>query len=1025
MLELLRSGNYGSLAVSGMPALDRVRLDVSVVTASDLLVSNNYGQVNIGADLRIGGTAQRPAVSGRVSLREGGQLFFGGNTYRLQRGTVDFVDASGIRPDVNFTAETRIGSHDITLTVTGTPDRLKTELTSEGLTQNDIVSLLVTGRTVSETGAEQSTAARDQALSLLSGDILGFAGRAVGLDTLRLTRGEPVDPLATDPSLTSPATDPAARVTLSKSLSRQVEIILSQSLRQSGGLTWVAIYRPVPSIELRGVSYDDGSRSYDAFHRLTFGGGATLRAAPRPRATRVAAIRFTGSPGFDDRDLGSRLTLREGHAFDFFKWQEDRDRLQRLYHGRGYLEARVATSRDAAGEGRVSLTYDVTRGPKTVLEVTGMSLPAAVRDHLRARWADAVFDGFLLGDLQDAVKADLARGGYLRAVVNAGVQRSGAGASEQKTITIRVDPGLPSTTRRIVFVGNVQITSERLRATLTAQALELAAWLDPAAVQSALSSLYRGEGMLNAKVRVEGPRYDGAESTVRVVVDEGPMFRVTGVRVEGAHRLPGTIVVQEFGVEEGAPYEPARIEEGRTRVEQAYHRKGFADVRVAVTPEVSRERAEVALAVAVQEGPERVLDGVDVRGASGTSRSVVDRALQATPGETVDPESWYQARRRLYDTGVFRGADIEFTPVGAATTEGGVTRQPVRAVVTLQEWPRWRVRYGFRLEDQAAASGTGRDLSPGVLVDLQRRNLFGRAIGLGLTGSYQNSVRLARVSLTLPRLVSLPVTTTIFLTRLRQSLGSDGAIPYVVDKSIVSAEQGFQPFRTVKLTYGYRFERDHTFDPTASPTDELALNYTLNIARLNAAIVVDSRNDPFNSTSGWFHSSNFEYAARSLGSDLRFIKYLAQRYYFREIGPITLATAVRFGAGHGIGQDLIPSEKFFAGGATSVRGYAQDGLGPVDYLGVVGGDAMLVVNQEARFPVYRWVRAVAFLDAGNVFPKLGDVSIGALKAGAGLGLRLNTPIALLRIDFGVPLSATPGSPGSRRGRWYFSFGQTF
>ena len=138
---------------------------------------------------------------------------------------------------------------------------------------------------------------------------------------------------------------------------------------------------------------------------------------------------------------------------------------------------------------------------------------------------------------------------------------------------------------------------------------------------------------------------------------------------------------------------------------------------------------------------------------------------------------------------------------------------------------------------------------------------------------------------------------------------------------------------------------------------------------------------------------------------------------------MTLASAVRLGIGHGIGQDLIPTEKFYTGGGTSVRGYAQNGLGPIDeILGPSGGDAMLVLNQEARFPVFRWLRGVGFVDAGNVFAKVRDVSIGGLKVGAGLGLRLNTPFALLRVDFGVPLSR---DAGARRSRWYFSFGETF
>ena len=64
---------------------------------------------------------------------------------------------------------------------------------------------------------------------------------------------------------------------------------------------------------------------------------------------------------------------------------------------------------------------------------------------------------------------------------------------------------------------------------------------------------------------------------------------------------------------------------------------------------------------------------------------------------------------------------------------------------------------------------------------------------------------------------------------------------------------------------------------------------------------------------------------------------------------------------------------------------------------------MLVLNGELRFPVWRWVKGVAFLDAGNAFVDPSHISLGDLKVGTGLGLRLDTPCALLRFDVGFPV----------------------
>lgn len=106
-----------------------------------------------------------------------------------------------------------------------------------------------------------------------------------------------------------------------------------------------------------------------------------------------------------------------------------------------------------------------------------------------------------------------------------------------------------------------------------------------------------------------------------------------------------------------------------------------------------------------------------------------------------------------------------------------------------------------------------------------------------------------------------------------------------------------------------------------------------------------------------------------------------------------------------------------------MRGFKDETLGPLDVLGdPAGGNALLVFNEELRFPIVWRFRDVGFLDAGNVFATPGDLGLGTLRAGAGVGLRVQTPLALLRVDLGAPLRARAGES---RTRWFFSIGQTF
>ena len=94
----------------------------------------------------------------------------------------------------------------------------------------------------------------------------------------------------------------------------------------------------------------------------------------------------------------------------------------------------------------------------------------------------------------------------------------------------------------------------------------------------------------------------------------------------------------------------------------------------------------------------------------------------------------------------------------------------------------------------------------------------------------------------------------------------------------------------------------------------------------------------------------------------------------------------------------------------------------MDFFGTpIGGEAFIVLNQEVRVPIYGWVRAVGFIDAGSVFPR-GGLELSSLTGSAGVGLRVATPFALLRVDYGRPIW---GGPVAQARRWTFGIGNTF
>jgi outer membrane protein insertion porin family len=264
------------------------------------------------------------------------------------------------------------------------------------------------------------------------------------------------------------------------------------------------------------------------------------------------------------------------------------------------------------------------------------------------------------------------------------------------------------------------------------------------------------------------------------------------------------------------------------------------------------------------------------------------------------------------------------------------------------------------------------------------------------------------------------VESQLALNRTRRTIASSSRID---DRSGVSWEQKIRLVRNLQLAYGYRFEHSQTElppDPLLGPFPPIVLN----VARLTSTAAWDTRNDPANTVIGALVSSAFEWGPERAGSDIRFVRELVQAYYFRPWRGVVFASAARFGVVQPLGgQELVTSERFFAGGPRTVRGVAEESLGERDFFGLPkGGEALLVLNQEARFPIYGWVGGVVFFDAGNVFQRPKDLRFGDLVQSTGFGVRIATPFALLRIDYA---RANAGGPVVRSGSFIFGIGQAF
>mgnify|MGYP001216052566 CR=1 FL=1 len=196
----------------------------------------------------------------------------------------------------------------------------------------------------------------------------------------------------------------------------------------------------------------------------------------------------------------------------------------------------------------------------------------------------------------------------------------------------------------------------------------------------------------------------------------------------------------------------------------------------------------------------------------------------------------------------------------------------------------------------------------------------------------------------------------------------------------------------------------------------------------------------FDARRGARFSGSFQFAGGALSGDKDFWKFFGRAsHYFPMPRNAVIEVRGRIGMAEPYSDtERIPIyDRFFAGGAYTVRGYKERALGPVTPSSndPLGGASMLVGNLEYTYPFFAFLKVAAFYDVGNVWEKLGDIgssrdyngvdSTGGLKSSFGLGLRIKTPIGPMMLDYGIPMDKAGGETTKSNGRFHFSVSNTF
>ncbi|MCI5043398.1 MAG: BamA/TamA family outer membrane protein [Aquisalinus sp.] len=405
------------------------------------------------------------------------------------------------------------------------------------------------------------------------------------------------------------------------------------------------------------------------------------------------------------------------------------------------------------------------------------------------------------------------------------------------------------------------------------------------------------------------------------------------------------------------------------------------------------ETGEAIAVYEISSGPKATFGNIVVDGTEQTEADFIERYVTWDRGTIYQRSKTASYRDALVETGLFR--EVSVNP--QKPLEDG----SVDILVTVSERKRRTVGAGLSFAT---------DVGAGVQLFWENRNLFGRANRIS-----------TRLTMTAPE-QELAVTASRPYPSLPGSLNGTFSIRNEISDA----------FEAQTIELGSALSR-FWFDRMLEVSGGVGLNYsqiedsgieeTFFYFTLPANISWNSDDDLLNPTTGF----RTALTVTPYVGDVNFIQAKltgASRRVFGQDGRYTLAGRGAIGSSFGIDRDEIPAtERFFAGGGGSVRGFAFQEAGPLDtVLDPIGGASLVEANFEGRVRVREKLQLAAFVDAGTVsesqFPDFSE----EVLVGAGLGARYLTPIGPLRVDVATPLN---GRETDDPIQFYIALGQPF
>jgi len=807
-----------------------------------------------------------------------------------------------------------------------------------------------------------------------------------------------------------------------------------------------------------------------------------------PRA-RIKEIQLKNGTEYRDAEILSRSKLKAGRQLTAAHVQRGTSRVRNFLVKKGHLNARAVVRRGTYGakSNTLPLELEVTEGPLVRIAVTGAKLSSGELKKLVPVYQEGAVDADLLEEGKRNIRERLERDGYFDAEVeyatstNEVTLKNGHKGTEE-VITYRVERGDRHKLLGIEITGNHYFDTELLRSRLTIypKAYATRGRFSRRLLESdrdSMRNLYLANGFLEATVDGQAlDNYKGKEGDleVRFVIQEGRQTRVASLSIEGIHAFKEDELLGVVASTPGQPYSEFNVATDRDNILAMYFNDGFPEARFMATAEKVTGSGRQAAAVnnaqkadkakdseafqgdfmrvvyRIEEGPQTRVRRILLTGYEHTRAKVIRREIRMKSEAPLREGEVVESQRRLYNLGVFNRVTIQpQNPNGTDTNKD--------IVVLVEEAKRYTLAYGGGFEVQRLASTSnpaGSEVQAAVrgILEVSKLNVTGRGDSLSLKLRGSTIEDRALLGYNHPNTFSNPhlnLQVTAYTERT-QDINT-----FTQTRYEGSVEMNDQVTPRTSLLYHYAFRKVLVSNlNTTIPPEEIPLfNAPTLVSQFGAGWVRDARDNPADATKGNFNSADLSIAATGIGSSASFMRFYYQNSTYYPIKRrFSFARSIRIGILRPYGDTVsltfpapttapLPTviplpERFFAGGGTSLRGFALNQAGPRDSVSgfPVGGQALLVLNQEFRFPmrlpfIGSALSGALFYDGGNVYSRLSRVTfrtyspkpifdpanptqcqfnctneLNYFAHTVGLGFRYATPVGPIRIDLGYQIN---------------------